>query len=96
MALVNEAGEPVSQLAIGERFGVRMRFEVFEPIDDAVVELGISGADGIRVLTVHNVDRDGTPFALDPGTYEIHAWLGRSVAAGRVPDRRRHCTGSSA
>ncbi|HEX3976544.1 MAG TPA: ABC transporter ATP-binding protein [Solirubrobacteraceae bacterium] len=75
-ALVNAAGDPVSQLAIGEQFGVRMQFEVFEPIDDAVVELGISGPDGIRVLTVHNLDRDGTPFALDPGTYEIVAWLG--------------------
>ncbi len=53
-------GEPVSQLAIGERFGVRMHFEVFEPIDDAVVELGISGPDGTRVLTAHNLDRDGT------------------------------------
>jgi lipopolysaccharide transport system ATP-binding protein len=74
-ALVNEAGEPVSQLAIGERFGVRMRFEVFEAVDDAVVELGISGADGVRVVTVQNVDRDGTPFALEPGTYEIVARL---------------------
>jgi hypothetical protein len=75
-ALVNQAGEPVSQLAIGERFGVRMHFEVFEPIDDAVVELGISGADGTRVLTVQNLDRDGTPFVLEPGPYVIVAELG--------------------
>lgn len=81
-ALVNEAGEPVSQLAIGERFGIRMHFDVLEPFDDAVVELGISASDGIRVLTVHNVDRDGTPFALDPGTYEIVAWLGLPFLPG--------------
>jgi lipopolysaccharide transport system ATP-binding protein len=74
-ALVNETGESVSQLAIGERFGVRMEFEVFEAVDDAVVELGISGADGVRVVTVHNVDRDGTQFALEPGPYKVVAWL---------------------
>ncbi len=75
-ALVNEAGEPVNQLAIGERFGVRMYFDVLESLDDGVVELGVSGPDGTRVLTVHNIDRDGTPFVLDAGTYEIVAWLG--------------------
>ncbi len=74
-ALLNDAGEAVTQLAIGERFGVRMRFEVLEAVDDAAIELGISGADGVRVLTVHNVDRDGTPFAVEPGPYEIVAWL---------------------
>ena len=81
-ALVNEAGEPVNQLAIGERFGVRMQFEVFEPIDDAVVELGISGADGARVVTAQNIDRDGTQFALEPGTYDIVAWLGVALLPG--------------
>ena len=81
-ALVNEAGESVSQLAIGERFGVRMQFEVLEAIDDAVVELGISGADGVRVVTVQNIDRDGTTLALEPGTYEIVAGLGIPLLPG--------------
>jgi lipopolysaccharide transport system ATP-binding protein len=81
-ALLNEAGDSVSQVAIGERFGVRMRFEVFEPIDDAVVELGISGADGTRILTAHNIDRDGIPFVLERGTYEIQAWLGVALLPG--------------
>ena len=31
---MNQAGESVSQLAIGERFGVRMQFEVFEAVDE--------------------------------------------------------------
>jgi lipopolysaccharide transport system ATP-binding protein len=81
-ALVNEAGASVSQLAIGERPGVRMRFEVLEPIDDAVVELGISGADGTRVLTAQNIDRDGIPFLLETGTYEIHTSLGVALLPG--------------
>jgi hypothetical protein len=81
-ALINEAGEPITQLAIGERFGVRMRFEVFKPIDDGVIELGISGADGTRILTAQNVDRDGSAFALEPGTYDIHAWLSVALLPG--------------
>jgi lipopolysaccharide transport system ATP-binding protein len=81
-ALVNDAGESVSELAIGEPFAVRMRFDVFEPIDDAVVELGISGADGTRLLTAHNIDRDGRPFVLEVGSYEIQASLGVALLPG--------------
>jgi lipopolysaccharide transport system ATP-binding protein len=83
-ALVNDAGDSITQLAIGERFGVRMRFEVVEAIDDAVVELGISGVDGTRLLTAHNVDRDGTPFVLEPGSYQIQAWLGVALLPGEL------------
>lgn len=81
-ALVNDLEEPTTQLAIGERFGVRLRFEVFEPIDDAVVELGISSADGTRVGTAQNVDRDGRPFTLEPGTYDVQTWLGLALLPG--------------
>jgi lipopolysaccharide transport system ATP-binding protein len=83
-AVVNDTGAPVSQLGIGEPFGVRMKFEVFEPIDDAVVELGLAGADGTRILTAHNVDRDGVPFALQRGTYEIQASLGVALLPGEM------------
>jgi homopolymeric O-antigen transport system ATP-binding protein len=84
VALVNESGVPVSQLAIGERFGVRMRFEVIEAIDDGVIELGISGADGTRVLTAHSIDRDGTPYVLEAGTYDIRASLGVALLPGEM------------
>jgi lipopolysaccharide transport system ATP-binding protein len=83
-SLINEAGEPTGQLAIGEPFGVRMQFELFQPIDDAVVELGISGADGTRVLTAHSTDSDGTPFSLEPGTYQIQASLGVALLPGEL------------
>ena len=59
-----------------------MRFEVFEPIDDGTVELGFSGPDGTRALTAHNVDRDGTPFALESGTYDIQASFGVALLPG--------------
>ena len=51
---------------------------------DAVVELGISGADGTRLVTAHTIDRDGTPFVLDPGNYEIQAWLGIALLPGEL------------
>ena len=82
MALVNETGAAVSQIAIGERFGVRMRLDVLTPVEDAVVELGISGADGTRVITVQSIDRDGTPYALEAGSYEVQVWLGIALLPG--------------
>jgi lipopolysaccharide transport system ATP-binding protein len=82
IALVNEAGAAVSQIAIGERFGVRMRLDVVAPIEDAVVELGISGADGARIVTVQSIDRDGTPYALEAGSYEVQVWMGVALLPG--------------
>jgi hypothetical protein len=61
-----------------------MRFDLCEAIDDGVVELGISSSDGTRLMTAHNVDQDGTPFALDAGSYEIHAWLGVAMLPGEL------------
>ena len=69
-------------VAIGERLCVRMRFDVVEAVDDAVVELGISGPDGDRVVTAQNVDRDGTPYVLEAGAFEVEARLGIALLPG--------------
>ena len=80
--LVNGSGEVVNQLALDERFGVRMHFEVFEPIDDALVEVGLARPDGMRVITSYNIDGTDGPFMLERGRYDIQAWLGVALLPG--------------
>jgi hypothetical protein len=80
--LVNQAGEPVNQLALDERFGVRMHFEAYERIDDALVEVGLCQADGTRVITSYNIDGHDGPFVLEPGRHDIEAWLGVALLPG--------------
>ena len=44
-----------------------MTYEAFEPIDEAIIELGISTTDGQRFATVQNTDHGGAPVRLAPG-----------------------------
>jgi lipopolysaccharide transport system ATP-binding protein len=83
--LVNASGTQSSQLTIDERFAVRMHFEVFEPIDDALVEVGLGKADGTRVITSYNVNsNEDLPFVLRPGKYDIQVWLGVALLPGEL------------
>ena len=73
VALLDDTGTPVDRLTLGQPFAVAMTFLVSEPVSDGVIELGLSTADGTRVATVQNVDRDGPLLDLAPGRHEIHA-----------------------
>ncbi len=66
---------PISQVLLGQPVRVSMLFEVLKPMDDAVIELGISTRDGLRVATVHSVDGDAPYFPLERGIHEIVAEL---------------------
>src|SRR3954469_10184512 len=57
VALLGADG-PTDRIALGPPFEVAMTFLVNEPIDDGVIELGLSTADGTRAATVQNVDRE--------------------------------------
>ncbi len=72
VALLGADG-PTDRIALGQPFEVAMTFLVSEPVEDGVVELGLSTADGTRVVTVQNVDREGALLKLAPGRHEIRA-----------------------
>src|SRR5215207_1182409 len=74
--------EPVDQVMLGQGFSLRLTYEVGEPIDDGVVELGICGPDGSRVITVHNIDGDRPPFALEPGTWVVEVGIDTTLLPG--------------
>jgi lipopolysaccharide transport system ATP-binding protein len=82
VALLDADGAPVETVGLGEPITLRMEFDAFEPIDDAVVEIGISSSDGVRVITAQSVDRDGTLLAFDVGRVELGAELDLTLLPG--------------
>ena len=75
-------GQPTSSVRLGERFRVTLTFEVFEPINEAVVELGICTPDGQRFATMQSSDRPGPPLHLMPATLEVAADVGVTLLPG--------------
>jgi lipopolysaccharide transport system ATP-binding protein len=75
-------GEPTSSVRLGQPFRVTLTFEIFDPVPDAVVEIGICTSDGQRFATVQSVDRLGTSLPLHPGTIEIAADLDVTLLPG--------------
>ncbi len=75
-------GRLTSSVRLGERFRVTMTYEAFEPIDEAIIELGISTTDGQRFATVQNTDHGGAPVRLAPGLNEITADIAVTLLPG--------------
>ncbi len=80
--LCGAEGQATDRLSLGEPMSVRMSFEVGEPIDDAVVDIGIATGDGIRVVTAQSIDRDGSLMSLEVGAIEINAELDLMLLPG--------------
>ena len=59
-----------------------MTFEIATPIDDGVIELGLSTADGTRIITVQNIDGDRPLLALEPGVHELRARIETTLLPG--------------
>ena len=54
--MLDEGGEPIDQIELGQPFSISATFEVREPIEDAVVEIGIDTPDGNRVASSFSSD----------------------------------------
>lgn len=71
-AVVQEAaGRPANRVYLGEPFKICATYEVKRRIDDAVLEVGISTADGTRIATMSNTDRGGEVFTFEPGMRQV-------------------------
>ncbi len=71
--LLNRAGEPVSQLYLGQPFRIAVTFEVERAVGDALVALGISTLDGTRAVSSFSTDFARETFALTPGWHRVVA-----------------------
>ena len=71
VAMTNLEGSSLMGLRLGQAFRITAEFEVFEPILQAVFEVGVSTVDGQRVATMQTLDDGGTPVALSPGPMAV-------------------------
>ena len=82
IAVTDLGGQPVLGLHLGQPFRVSVVFEVFEPIGDAVVEIGISPFGGDRIATVQSVDGERPLLSFEPGTRQVHADIETTLLPG--------------
>ncbi len=68
--VLDRLGKPVSRLLLGQPVSILLAFEVRQPIEDAILEAGISTTDGVRVTTSFSNDGGRAPDVLRPGSYE--------------------------
>ena len=69
-------------MSLGQAFAVELTFELKVPVDDAVLELGITAADGTRVVTVQNIDFDRPPLHFEPGLHEVRVAIDTTLLPG--------------
>jgi lipopolysaccharide transport system ATP-binding protein len=78
VALLDHSGNPTERLFLGQTVRALLTFDVAQAIPDAIFQLGVSTADGMRLATAHSTDGGKPSHALEPGvhTVEVAADLG--------------------
>jgi lipopolysaccharide transport system ATP-binding protein len=82
VVLSDVAGRELTAVHFGQPFRVRLRVEAFETIPQAVFEVGVSSADGERILTAQNIDGERPPAGLAPGVHEVEAEIRTTLLPG--------------
>ena len=82
VALLDADDHPIEALTLGQPFTVALTYDVTEPVPDGVIELGFSTGDGVRVVTVQNIDGDRPVLALEPGRHEIRVAVDTTFLPG--------------
>ena len=78
----NAAGELTDHIEMGEPTVYAMTFEISEPINEGVTELGICTADGTRFATALSTDDGTPPLQLEPGVTEVKVEVDLTLIPG--------------
>jgi lipopolysaccharide transport system ATP-binding protein len=72
-AMLDDRDEAIEELGLGQPCTFTMMFQISERLADAIVEVGVNSAEGVRAVTALSTD-DGHPMMdLEPGVYEFSA-----------------------
>jgi lipopolysaccharide transport system ATP-binding protein len=69
--LMDTSGTEIAQLYFAQPFRVKIIFDVFTDISDAVIEVGIATLDGTRVTYLSNIDGGKPSASLSRGRYSV-------------------------
>jgi lipopolysaccharide transport system ATP-binding protein len=75
-------GGPTSSVLLNQRLVIEAELEVSEPIDDAMLEIGITAIDGLRIVTAFSTDGGCEPQRFEPGVHELRAELDPELLPG--------------
>ncbi len=71
VTITDHAGKHVERVYLGQPFRVACLYEVREPLEDVVIELGVSTPDGMRIATALSSDAGVPLMRLEPGMHEV-------------------------
>ena len=81
--MVDPAGKPIARLHHGQPFTIGFDVETSIRVHDAIVQIGISTLDGIRVATCYSTDGGQAPWSLEPGAAVASLGLDVALLPGR-------------
>jgi lipopolysaccharide transport system ATP-binding protein len=82
VSMLDSSGRATDRIQVGDRISLSLELELRDSIEAATTELGISSADGARVITAHNTDHGGRPLSLERGRYEVMVELDAELLPG--------------
>ncbi len=81
-ALLDSEGRKTDRIRFGEPYTAVLTFHVEQPIDHAVVQIGVSNAEGVRILTAHSIDGGRPPLSLTTGAREVSCRITSTLLPG--------------
>jgi lipopolysaccharide transport system ATP-binding protein len=75
-------GQPADQLRMGRSLGMRLFFEIEQPIPDASVMVTIATPDGQRIVSAYSSGAGRPPVALEPGPFEATVTMAMTLLPG--------------
>ena len=74
--------QTTGSLLLNQPLVLETTLEVTETIEEAILEVGIAAADGLRLITALNTDGGREPVRLEPGVHELRAELAPALLPG--------------
>ncbi len=81
-SLTDRAGTPLGRVALGQSFSVELAFDLRIPVENGVLEVGISSPEHGRVATVQNIDGARPGLVLDPGLHRFRVDIETTLLPG--------------
>lgn len=83
VGLLNEAGASVNAVVTGTPLRILVRFDVFEPLSGAMIELGITNSDGLQITQSFSAPPKSVGTEFEPGSYQIELSITDTIFPGR-------------
>jgi ABC-type polysaccharide/polyol phosphate transport system ATPase subunit len=80
--LGSDGGGATGSLLLNEPLVIEAELEVMETIEEAVLEVGITTGDGLRIITSMSTDGGRPPVRLEPGRHGLRAELEPELLPG--------------